>query len=107
MADVSYNLRKATLAWMRGVGSETRSKLSWQTFCNVAELLKYAWHERRSGSMMWVREGQGCKRVRFTVVRVAPCWRRESLSRKYRCCSLYVLVFSAFSCFASVMKYVQ
>ena len=29
-------------------------------------------------------------------MRVAPCWRLESLSSKYCCCSLYFLLFSAF-----------
>ena len=28
-------------------------------------------------------------------MRVAPCWRLESLSSKYCCCSLYFLSFSA------------
>ena len=35
-------------------------------FSDVAELQKYAWHERRSGSMTWVREVQGRKCVKFT-----------------------------------------
>ena len=33
MAGVSYNLRRARLAWR----SEARSKLAWQTSCNIAE----------------------------------------------------------------------
>ena len=66
MAEVSYHLRKAKLTWMRAFEFKTRSKLSWQTFCDVAEPLKYAWHEHRSGSMTWVREVQGRKCVRFT-----------------------------------------
>ena len=45
---------------------QTRSKLSWQMFCDATELLKYAWHERRSRSMTWVREVQGSNGVRFT-----------------------------------------
>ena len=66
MAEVSYHLRKAKLAWMREFGLRKGSKLSWQTFCNVSELLTYAWHECLSGSGMWVCEVQGCKCVRFT-----------------------------------------
>ena len=46
---------------------------------------------------MWVREVHGCKCVRFTGGREGrTCLRLESLSRKYRCCSLYFLLFSAF-----------
>ena len=66
MAEVSYHNRMAKLTWMRAFGLKARSKLSWQTFCDVAELLKYAWHEHRPGSMTWVRKVQGSKCVRFT-----------------------------------------
>ena len=51
MSEVSYHLRKAKVTWMRAFGLKIRSKLSWQTCCDVAELLKYACHEHRSGSM--------------------------------------------------------
>ena len=66
MAKVSYHLRKAKLTSVRAFGLKTRSKLLWQTFCDVAELLKFSWHEHRSGSKTWVREVQGSKCVRLT-----------------------------------------
>ena len=51
---------------MRKFGLSKTKKLSKQTFCNVAELFTYAWHECLPGSGMWVRDVQWWKHVRFT-----------------------------------------